>query len=50
MTDEAMIRATLARMRYDLGELLRFIPLERLPTELQEIKRLIFELQQKEKN
>ena len=49
MTDEAMIRATLARMRHDLGELLRFVPLERLPNELKEIKRLIFELQQKEK-
>jgi hypothetical protein len=47
MTDDAMIRATLARMRYDLGELLRFIPQERLPEELKEIRRLIFELQQR---
>lgn len=49
MTNEAMIKATVARLRWDLNELIRFVPQEKWPTELAEIRRLILEIQLRDK-
>jgi hypothetical protein len=45
MTNEAMIRATVARLRYDLSDLLRFVKDEDLPDEILQIRDLLKQLQ-----
>jgi HEPN domain-containing protein len=45
MTKEAMIRATVARLRHDLSDLLRFVKDDELPDEILQIRDLIKQLQ-----
>lgn len=49
MTKEAMIRATVARLRHDLSDLLRFIKEDELPEEVLQIRDLIKQWQAKDK-
>jgi len=49
MTKEAMIRATVARLRHDLSDLLRFVKEDELPEEVLQIRDLIKQWQAKDK-